>query len=121
MQVSFGTPRVYRARTVRELQALKANPDAVPTVDREFSRTERLLIRVDAYAPGGVDADRHRPAPQPRRHVDGGSARADARRAVPRRSISRCRALAAGDYLIEINAKTESGTAQEMVAFRVGR
>ena len=29
--------------------------------------------------------------------------------------------LAAGDYLIELNAKTESGTAQEMIAFKVGR
>ena len=29
--------------------------------------------------------------------------------------------LAAGDYLIEINAKTESGTAQELIAFKVGR
>jgi hypothetical protein len=30
-------------------------------------------------------------------------------------------ALAAGDYLIEVNAKTEAGTAQELVAFKVGR
>ena len=29
--------------------------------------------------------------------------------------------LAAGDYLIEINAKSESGTAQELIAFKVGR
>ena len=41
-------------RTAREMQALKANPDAVPAADREFSRTERMLVRVDAYAPGGV-------------------------------------------------------------------
>jgi hypothetical protein len=30
-------------------------------------------------------------------------------------------AFAAGEYLIEINAKTSSGTAQQIVAFRVGR
>jgi len=29
-------------------------------------------------------------------------------------------ALAAGEYLIELNAKTASGTAQELVGFRVG-
>jgi hypothetical protein len=29
--------------------------------------------------------------------------------------------LAAGDYLIELNAKTESGSAQELIAFKVGR
>jgi hypothetical protein len=29
--------------------------------------------------------------------------------------------LAAGDYLIELNAKTDSGSAQEVIAFRVDR
>ena len=29
--------------------------------------------------------------------------------------------LPAGDYLIELNAKSEAGTAQELVAFRIGR
>jgi hypothetical protein len=33
--------------------ALSADPQAMPTTAREFSRTERLLIRVAAYAPGG--------------------------------------------------------------------
>ncbi len=54
VEVSFGTARVFRGRTVRDLAAIKANPAAVPTADREFSRTERLLIRADAYTPGGV-------------------------------------------------------------------
>ncbi len=53
-QVSFGTPRLYRARTPREVQAIKANPSAVPAAERSFSRTERLFVRVDAYAPGTV-------------------------------------------------------------------
>jgi hypothetical protein len=30
-------------------------------------------------------------------------------------------ALPAGDYLIELNAAAESGTAQEIIAFRIGR
>jgi hypothetical protein len=30
-------------------------------------------------------------------------------------------ALPVGDYLIEVNAKTETGAAQELVAFKVGR
>ena len=34
VQVSFGTPRVYRVRSIPELQALKAKPDAPPTADR---------------------------------------------------------------------------------------
>src|SRR4029450_11134112 len=46
------TPRVYRARTVREFQTLAADTAAAPLAGREFSRTERLLIRFDAYAAG---------------------------------------------------------------------
>jgi len=54
VSMSFSTPRVYRVRTIPELQAIKANPNAVPTPERQFSRTDRIYIRTDAYAPGGV-------------------------------------------------------------------
>ena len=50
------TPRVYVARTAREFQAIKADPAAAPTATREFRRTERLLVRLDAVAPGGAAA-----------------------------------------------------------------
>ena len=53
-QTLLGTPQVFRARTVREYQQLKADPDAVPLAAREFSRTDRLLVRVPAYGPGGT-------------------------------------------------------------------
>jgi VWFA-related protein len=55
-EAAISTPRVYRARTARELQTISADADAVPLVTREFARTERLLIRFDAYAPGSVTA-----------------------------------------------------------------
>src|SRR5262245_20970282 len=51
-QVVMGTPIVYRSRTVPDYQRLKADPQAMPTTAREFSRTERVFIRVPAYAPG---------------------------------------------------------------------
>lgn len=47
---------VFRARTQRDLSAYLADPKATPTASREFSRTERLLIRFNAYAPGGSAA-----------------------------------------------------------------
>jgi hypothetical protein len=50
--VSLGTPRLYRARTLPELRAITADPNAVPAAGREFSRTDRVLIRLSAYAPG---------------------------------------------------------------------
>jgi hypothetical protein len=120
VQVSFGTPRVYRVRSVPELQALKAKPDAVPTVDREFSRTDRLHIRLDGYAPGGAT-----PAITARLLNRGGASMSNLPvQTPPGRSAEidlPLSALAAGEYLIELNAKTESGTAQELIAFRVGR
>jgi len=51
-QTSLGTPEVFRARTVREYQQMKADADAVPCAAREFSRTDRIVIRVPAYGPG---------------------------------------------------------------------
>jgi VWFA-related protein len=46
---SLSTPRVFRGRTAREVGALRADAAAVPLATREFSRTERLLIRFDVY------------------------------------------------------------------------
>ncbi len=50
----LGTPAIYRARTVREFQQLKADQDAAPVAMRDFSRTDRLFVRVPAYAAGGT-------------------------------------------------------------------
>jgi VWFA-related protein len=120
VEVSFGTPRVYRVRTVPELQALKAKPDAVPTVDREFSRTDRLHIRLDSYGPGGAA-----PVVTARLLNRGGASMSNLPVQTPAGRSAEIdlplSALAAGEYLIELNAKTESGTAQELIAFRVGR
>ena len=120
VQVAFGTPRLFRGRTVRDLTAIKSNPSAVPTADREFSRTERLLVRVDAYTPGGAA-----PAVTARLLNRGGQRISDlpvtAAPAGPFELDLPLASLPVGDYLIELNAKSEAGTAQELVAFKVGR
>jgi hypothetical protein len=120
VQVSLGTPRIYRARTARDVQVIRSNPATAPTVDREFSRTERLLIRVDGYAPGETT-----PTVSGRLLNRGGSSMAD----LPFKSAGGATfetelplsALAAGEYLIEFNASTESGKAQDTIAFRINR
>ena len=119
-QVSLGTPRLYRGRTARDIQTIRANPATAPAVEREFSRAERLLIQIDAYAPGGS--------------VPAVTAKLLNRAGVRMSDFTIQRAasgtfetelplssLAAGEYLIEFTAKTESGTAQDTIAFRVGR
>ena len=119
VQVALATPRVFRGRTVRDLKAIKANADAVPTADRDFSRTDRILVRTEAYTPGGAV-----PAMTARLLNRGGGKMADLPVQAGQGGVGDIElplsSLAAGDYLIEINAKTDSGTAQELIAFKVG-
>ena len=120
VEVSFGTARVFRGRTVRDLAIIKANPTSIPTTEREFSRTERLLIRADAYTPGGAA-----PTVTARLLNRGGQKMADLPLQVGAAGTVELElplsSLPAGDYLIEMNATSNSGTAQELVAFKVGR
>jgi VWFA-related protein len=53
-EILLGTPQVLRARTARDYQQIKSDPDAVPLPAREFSRNDRLLIRVPVYGPGNT-------------------------------------------------------------------
>lgn len=50
--VVLGTPQVWRARNAREFRRLQEHPESAPVAAREFSRTERLLIRVPAFGAG---------------------------------------------------------------------
>ncbi|MGH9308488.1 MAG: VWA domain-containing protein, partial [Vicinamibacterales bacterium] len=116
VQVALATPKVFVGRTVRDINAIKANAAAVPTADREFTRTDRLLIRTEAYTPGGAT-----PTITARLLNRGGQKMAD----LPLQAAGSLElplaSLPIGDYLIELNAKSEAGTAQELVAFKVGR
>jgi hypothetical protein len=46
-RASFGVPRVFRARSARDVRLIGSDPAALPVATRTFSRTDRLLIRVD--------------------------------------------------------------------------
>ena len=121
VSMSFGTPRLYRVRTIPELNALKTNRYAVPTTEREFSRSDRLYVRADAYAPGGIT-----PPVTARLLNRGGQQMSELKvQQAPGRPAEielPLSALAAGEYLIELNARSEGGSsAQELIAFRVGR
>ena len=48
----LSTPWFVRARNALHWRELVGDWDAVPTVSRNFRRTERLLLRFEAYAPG---------------------------------------------------------------------
>ncbi len=120
VQVSLSTPRLYKGRTVRDLQTIKANVASVPTTERSFSRSERLLLRVEGYS-----LDGSAPALSARLLNRGGTSMSD----LPVQAAGAGQgelelglsALAAGDYVIEVNGKTATGAAQELVAFKVSR
>ncbi|HYT75750.1 MAG TPA: hypothetical protein VEL79_13430, partial [Vicinamibacterales bacterium] len=118
-EVSLGTARVFRARTARELLQIRNSPDAAPIVSREFSRAERLFIRFDAYAARGT-----RPDVTVRLLNRAGQPMADvpvqATEGKPFQIDFPLASLAAGEYILELNAKAGSGTAQQMIGFKVG-
>ncbi|CAN5876917.1 hypothetical protein BH24ACI5_BH24ACI5_14030 [soil metagenome] len=117
--VSLGTARIYRGRTARDIQVVRADADAPPAVDRLFSRTERLLVRIESYGPGNTT-----PVVTGRLLNRAGVSMSDLSFEPVAGAFETelvLSSLAAGEYLIEFTAKSESGTAQDTIAFRVGR
>ena len=115
-EAAISTPRVHRARTVREFQTIAADAAAVPAVAREFSRTERLLIRFEVYGnatPTAILMNRN------------GNKMADVPVAASpvagthQINLSLA-AIAAGEYLVEITATSATGEAKELVPLRIG-
>ena len=117
--VALGTAEVLRARTAREFRALDADAGAAPVASREFSRTERLIIRVPAYAPDGApnvtarllsrigQVMRDLPVEPPQKHD--GRFQVDVALA----------GLAPAEYSIELTASSPAGEAKDLVGFRV--
>jgi VWFA-related protein len=118
-EAALSTPRVFRARTAREFQALVGDAAAVPAVTREFSRTERLLIRFDTYGAGteqpAVTASLLNRAGTKMSDLPVAAAAAGGTHQIDFGLSS----IPAGEYLIEITAKGRSGETKQLVAFRV--
>lgn len=117
--VVLGTPEVLRARTAREFRTLDVAA-AVPVVSREFSRTERLLIRFPAYGLSdavpavsakllGRTGHALRDLPVSRASTPGGENAIDLPLA----------GFVAGDYTIEVTAASGSADVKDRLGFRV--
>ncbi len=119
--VVMATPEVFRARTVRELQQLKSDAKATPTAAREFSRSERVFVRIPTYGAGaGAPAITARllnrsgqpmadlPVSAPMNGTDG-----------PRDIDLALASLPPGEYLLEVTATGASAPVKELVGFRI--
>lgn len=118
--VVLGTPRVFRARTAREFNALAGDPAAAPHASRTFARTERLLIRVPIHTTSAAAAPVVSAALVTRAgHV---------MRALPSLQTSvgsfvttdlPLAGLAAGEYSVRWLVSSGADEARETVSFRV--
>ena len=119
-QTSLGTPIIFKARTVREFADLKTLADPTPAPTREFSRTDRLLVRVPAYGPGDVP-----PVLTARLLNRTGEPMSDLPVASQPTAGSPGHielipsALATGEYLLEIKATGTGGEAKQLIGFRI--
>jgi hypothetical protein len=115
-QTLLGTPELFRARTVREFQQLKTEADPVPLATREFSRTDRLVVRIPAYGTSGAPALKVQLL-----NRSGSAMSALTPAAAPKEGEQQVdlplAGLAPGEYVREI--KAVDGDATELIGFRV--
>jgi VWFA-related protein len=117
--VAVGTPEILRARTVREFRTIDGEAAAVPVASREFSRTERLLIRFYAYGP----ADR--PAVASAALLDRAGHTIRALTLAPAAADGEytidlpLAGFAPGDYTVAVKAASGAREATDRAAFRV--
>jgi VWFA-related protein len=111
-------PIVFRGRTARDIQLLRAAPAPIPTAARAFSRTERILVRFQAFGPTGqtptvtmrlLNAQGDNMAALPAPTATPGGYEADLGLAP----------LPAGDYLIEISVQVGTEQVRKLLAIRV--
>jgi VWFA-related protein len=119
VEAGFATPRVYVARTARDFMMIRKDPTAVPTPSREFRRTERMVVRVDAYSPGAapMSVTARMLNRQGDKLVD---IPVNATAGQPHLIDLPLAAFAPGEYLLELSGTVEGQPAvTELIAFRV--
>jgi VWFA-related protein len=118
---AMATPEVFRARTVRDFQQLKSDPKATPTAAREFSRSERVFVRVITYGTGAGA-----PAVTAKLLNRTGQAIADlpltpapAAGEGARDADLALASLAPGEYVLEFTVSGAGEPSKQLVGFRV--
>jgi hypothetical protein len=116
--VEVGTPEVFRAASAREFRAIVASPDPVPDAERDFIRSDHLLVRVPVYGgdqPLTVEA---KVVSKP-----GNATRALSIAPLPGTSLYQTdlslAALVVGNYAVTVTATGPDGNAIESVDFHV--
>lgn len=111
-------PEVYRARTARDVQTIKAAANPLPATVRQFTRTERLYVRFHVYLPGAaVPSPTLKLLNRNGEIVSTWPVTVDATRGaeaeVPLSGVP------PGEYLLEVAASAAADATKVLVAFRV--
>ena len=120
-EVILSTPKVWFARNALEFNKMTAGTPPAPTAVREFRRTDRLLVRLDAYVPANA------PAKVTAQLLNQqGTRMTDIPVTPPTEGQTYSidfplASLAPGQYLLEITGVSEGHKpASELIAFRLG-
>jgi VWFA-related protein len=114
----IGTPEVFRVRTTLDVQRVRADSNPTPSPSREFSRSERLLVRVPVYgsAAAGSSLTAQLLNRTGRLITDLPVSGADG--PGPQLELS-LNSLPPDDYVLRFVAAAGQASAEELVAFRV--
>lgn len=116
--LTLSTPELFRGRTLPEWQKLSADPAAIPVVEREFRRTDRLLVRVGAQSAAGTPTVTARML-----NREGGEMSVLPVTAASFGPINQIdvplASIPPGEYLLELTAKDGGEQTVALVAFRV--
>jgi VWFA-related protein len=111
-------PQVVRARTVREFRTLSSDKDAAPTPSRAFRRSERLLIRVSAYNPDGAAVTAAVSVSNQKGTIIRPLEQVPYEGTAPQFDLPLA-FLAPGEYGLEISVTSPTGTARQVIRFRL--
>jgi VWFA-related protein len=115
----LATPELFRSRTALEYRTIVDRADAAPTASHEFSRAERLIVRVRAYAPVGSPIVSARLLNLSGDPIQTLSPLASAPDKNTTQFAVTLAAFPPGDYTLELKATSEAGEVGTLVPFRV--
>ena len=115
----LGTPFIFRGRSALDLKEVRAQATPMPAASRTFARSERILLRFQAFGPAGappaVAIRLLNATGQPLASFPEPAAAADS----TYEAEMTFGAFPPGDYVIEISADAKTNVVREYLAIRV--